>query len=92
MNKNWNKHDILLELSATMVGIDLVPLPLHDGSVLEIEQNYMIGKATSQYMVSDLNNALFPFLIQPWVSDEFNNKPDLLPEFRIAFEIHYNKE
>lgn len=67
-------------------------LPLHDGAVLELEQNYMIGKATSQYMVSDLNKALFPYLLQPWVSDELNNKPDLLSEFRAAFEIQYDKE
>lgn len=69
-----------------------LPLPLHDGSVLELEQNYMIGKATSQYMVSDLNNALFPYLLQPWVSDELSNKSNLLSEFNAAFEIQYEKE
>lgn len=68
-----------------------LPLPLHDGAVLELEQNYMIGKATSQYMVGDLNNALFPYLLQPWVLDELNNKPDLLSEFRTSFKIQYNK-
>lgn len=69
-----------------------LPLPLHDGSVLELEQNYMIGKATSQYMVSDLNNALFPYLLQPWVSDELSNRSNLLSEFSTAFEIQYEKE
>ncbi|HAM81060.1 superinfection exclusion B family protein [Ornithinibacillus contaminans] len=69
-----------------------LPLPLHDGAVLELEQNYMIGKATSQYMVSDLNNALFPYLLQPWVSDELSNKSNLLSEFATAFEIQYKKE
>jgi len=69
-----------------------LPLPLHDGAVLELEQNYMIGKATTQYMVSDLNNALFPYLLQPWVSDELNNKPNLMSEFRITFEIQAEKE
>lgn len=52
----------------------------------------MIGKATSQYMVSDLNNALFPYLLQPWVSDELSNKSSLLSEFNEAFEIQYEKE
>jgi hypothetical protein len=66
-----------------------LPLPLHDGAVLELEQKIMIGKATSQYMVSDLNNASFPYLLQPWVSDELNNKPNLLSDFRIAFENQY---
>lgn len=64
-----------------------LPLPLHDGSVLELEQNFMIAKATSHYMVSDLNNALFPYLLQPWVSDELSNKSNLLSEFKTAFEI-----
>ncbi|MGX9933485.1 superinfection exclusion B family protein [Virgibacillus salarius] len=68
-----------------------LPLPLHDGSVLELEQNYMIGKATSQYMVSDLNNALFPYLLQPWVSEELSNKSSLLSEFSTAFEIQSGK-
>jgi len=62
------------------------PLPLHDGAVLELEQNLMVGKATSQYFVSDLNNAVFPYLLQPWVVDELNNKANLLSDFRRAYE------
>lgn len=69
-----------------------LPLPIHDGAVLELEQKIMIGKATTQYMVSDLKNAQFPYLLQPWVSDELNNKPNLLSELRIAFEMQYDKE
>ncbi|MBB6447996.1 superinfection exclusion B family protein [Bacillus benzoevorans] len=68
-----------------------LPLPLHDGAVRELEQNMMIGKATTQYLVSDLNNALFPYLLQPWVADELNNKPNLLSGFRNAFELQYDK-
>ncbi|MCP1190823.1 superinfection exclusion B family protein [Priestia flexa] len=68
-----------------------LPLPLHDGAVLELEQKMMIGKATSQYMVSDLNNAVFPYLLQPWVAEELNNKSNLLLEFRHAFEDQDDK-
>lgn len=68
-----------------------LPLPLHDGAVHELEQNMMIGKATTQYLVSDLNNALFPYLLQPWVADELNNKPNLLSDFRNAFELQFDK-
>lgn len=68
-----------------------LPLPLHDGAVLELEQNIMVGKATTQYMVSDLNNALFPYLLQPWVVDELNSKTDLLSDFRSAFVLQYDK-
>lgn len=67
-------------------------LPLHDGAVTELEQKYMIGKATTQYMISDLNNASFPYLLQPWVSDELNNKPNLLSDFLTAFELQCEKE
>jgi hypothetical protein len=69
-----------------------LPLPLHDGSVLELEQNIMIGKAASQYFVNDLNNALFPYLLQPWVVDELKNKTNLLSDCRIAFEMQYNNK
>lgn len=68
-----------------------LPLPLHDGAVLELEQDIMVGKATTQYMVSDLNNALFPYLLQPWVVDELNSKTDLLSDFRSAFVLQYDK-
>lgn len=69
-----------------------LPLPLHDGAVLELEQNMMVGKATSQYFVNDLNNASFPYLLQPWVVDELNNKSNLLSDFRRAFELQYQKD
>ncbi|GAE33192.1 superinfection exclusion B family protein [Halalkalibacter akibai] len=69
-----------------------LPLPLHDGAVLELEQNMMVGKATSQYFVSDLNNASFPYLLQPWVVDEINNKTNLLSDFRRAFELQYDED
>ncbi|MCM3412674.1 superinfection exclusion B family protein [Metabacillus litoralis] len=68
-----------------------LPLPLHDGAVLELEQNMMIGKATTQYLVGDLNNALFPYLLQPWVADELNSKSNLLSDFRNAFKLQEDK-
>ena len=42
-------------------------LPLHDGAVNFLEHSMMIAKATTQYMVSNLNNACFPYMLQPWV-------------------------
>lgn len=63
-----------------------LPLPLHDGAVLELETNFMIGKAATQYMIDDLNNAEIPYLLQPWVSDELANKPDLLSHFSSIHE------
>ncbi|MBL2533665.1 hypothetical protein ELJ74_29905, partial [Klebsiella pneumoniae] len=63
-----------------------LPLPLHDGAILQLENNYMIGKATTQYMVSNLNNARFPYLLQPWVAEELTNKPNLLSHFASVFE------
>jgi len=61
-------------------------LPLHDGAVLALEQKMMIGKATSQYMVEDLNNAQFPYLLQTWVADELNAKPNLVQDLLQASE------
>lgn len=67
-------------------------LPLHDGAVTELEQKYIIGKATTQYMVSDLNNASFPYLLQPWVSDELNSKSNLISDFQTAYKLQCEKE
>lgn len=62
------------------------PLPLHDGAIRMLETNMMIGKATSQYMVTDLNNAFFPYLLQPWVIQELDNNPNLLNDFKSTFQ------
>lgn len=60
-------------------------LPLHDGAVNFLEHNMMIGKATTQYMVSDLNNACFPYMLQPWVISELQKDNELLSSFKEAF-------
>ncbi len=57
-------------------------LPLHDGAVRELETWSMIGKATTQYMVSDLNNAMFPYLLHPWVCKELDSNNELLDDFK----------
>ncbi|PKF90560.1 hypothetical protein CW306_03385 [Bacillus sp. BA3] len=66
-------------------------LPLHDGAVAELVQNHMIGKATTQYLVADLNTASYPYLLHPWVSDELSNKPNLLSNFMFAYQRQNSK-
>lgn len=60
-------------------------LPLHDGAVNFLEHSMMIGKATTQYMVSDLNNACFPYMLQPWVISELQKDTELLSSFKQSF-------
>lgn len=60
-------------------------LPIYDGSVKWLEQNMMITKTTNQYAVSDLNNAVFPYMLQPWVIEELQKDNDLIPAFKNAF-------
>jgi len=70
-------------------------LPLHDGGVHFLEHNMMITKATNQYAVSDLNNAGFPYMLQPWVIEELRKDGDLCSEFKIAYnklEAKYKEE
>lgn len=57
-------------------------LPLYDGAVLKLENNLMIGKATSQYGVMDINNPMFPFFLQQWVVDELLRDEHLLANFK----------
>lgn len=61
-------------------------LPINDGAVRKIESEMIIGKATNQYMVSNLNNAKFPYLLQPWVVDELKEKEALLAYFESTAE------
>ena len=58
----------------------------------------MIGKATTQYAVSDLNNAVFPYMLQPWVIQKLQDDNELQTSFKIAcqeqekkFEKEYNE-
>lgn len=60
-------------------------LPLHDGAVQLLKQNFIIVEATSNYAVSDLNNAKFPYLLQPWVVEELQKDQSLLTSFYEAY-------
>ena len=60
-------------------------LPLHDGAVHWLEQNLIITKTTNQYAVSDLNNAVFPFMLQPWAVEELQKDNELLSKFHTAY-------
>lgn len=67
-------------------------LPLNDGAVRELEQNKMVGKAATQYMVANLINPGFPYLLQPWVVNELNNTPELLDDFLRAFNTQNTQQ
>ena len=56
-------------------------LPINDGAVRMLESNYIIGKIGGQYMISDLNNAHIPYLLQPWVIQELDKNPELSSHF-----------
>ncbi|MFC0234121.1 superinfection exclusion B family protein [Vagococcus entomophilus] len=56
-------------------------LPINDGAVKKIENEIIIGKVTTLYMISNLNTAKIPYLLQPWVVNELKEKPDLLTFF-----------
>ena len=69
-------------------------LPIHDGAVRWLKQNMVITETTNQYMVSDLNNAVFPFMLNPWVVESMQNDEELVNEFAKAYkkmESKYNK-
>ena len=66
-------------------------LPLHDGAVKLLKQNIIITETTNQYAVSDLNNAVFPYMLQPWVIEELQKDSELLSLFHIAYDQIDNK-
>lgn len=56
-------------------------LPLNDGGVKWLKHNLIIIETMNQYIVDDLNNALFPYMLQPWVVDELQKDQKLLDLF-----------
>lgn len=56
-------------------------LPLNDGAVIYLEKMMVINKATTQYAVSDLQNPVFPYFLQPWVIKELDNNEELLKSY-----------
>ncbi|TWT08203.1 hypothetical protein FQV26_10445 [Planococcus sp. CPCC 101016] len=66
-------------------------LPLHDGAIAVLSQKFIIGQVSGKYMVEDLNTAEVPYLLQPWVADEIQNKPSLSTDFKNAFNRQIEK-
>lgn len=60
-------------------------LPIHDGAVKRLKQSMIIIETTNQYLVSDLNNAVFPYMLQPWAIKELQNDSELLANFHKAY-------
>ena len=67
-------------------------LPINDGAVRKIESEMIIGKATNQYLISNLNTAKFPYLLQPWVVNELKEKPELFAFFKKTANIFLRNE
>lgn len=61
-------------------------LPIHDGSVIWLEQNMIIGKAASQHFIENLANPEFPYMLQPWAVAYLNEHMDLLNDFKNTAE------
>lgn len=62
-------------------------LPIHDGAIHMLEYNMMIQKATTQYAVTSLNNAVFPYFLQPWVINELQKNNNLLDSFQKSYAL-----
>ena len=59
-------------------------LPLNDGSVRWLEQNLIIGKATTQHYISNIEDPEFPYLLQPWAIGYLNDHKELINEMKEA--------
>lgn len=66
-------------------------LPLNDGAVVVLENMMVIGKATNQYLVDDITNPMFPYLLQPWVIEKLQSDKELLASFERAAEEQMHK-
>lgn len=61
-------------------------LPINDGATICLKQNMVITETTNQYMGYDLNNAVFPYVLNPWVVETMQNDEELVNEFVKAYK------
>ena len=61
-------------------------LPIHDGSVHWLEQNWIIGKAGNQHFISNIDSPEFPYMLQPWAIEYINSHNDLRERMNKATE------
>lgn len=66
-------------------------LPLNDGGVIFLENSLIITKATTQYLVDNMNNPMFPFVLNPWVVKELQENQELLSSFKQAIREQVSK-
>ena len=59
-------------------------LPIGDGAVRTLEHGCFIVKTVSQHL-TDMDNPMFPFMLQPWVVDELNKSQELANDFQMAY-------
>lgn len=59
-------------------------LPINDGSVRWLEQNWIIGKAANQHFISDIESPEFPYMLQPWAIEYLNSHNELLVKMEKA--------
>ena len=56
-------------------------LPFNDGSVRLLKEKLIITETTTQYMAYDLNNPIFPYMLNPWVVETMTKDENLADEF-----------
>ncbi len=61
-------------------------LPIYDGEVIRMEQGLFFSKATHQYAIADMLNPIWPYMLQPWVTDYLDSNPELSEKYKRAFE------
>ena len=57
-----------------------------DGEVIRLEQVMVISKATTQYIIDDSSNPVWPYMLQPWVLDYLDSKSELVEKYKEAYE------
>lgn len=67
-------------------------LPVNDGAVKSLSQKMVIGLLSKENLIYDMFNPTVPYVLQPWVAEKFNKKPNLLKDFKDAFERQIEKE
>ena len=83
---NLNEYQMFLVYSLYREINHTGELPMIDGEVIRLEQVMVISKATTQYIIDDSSNPVWPYMLQPWVLDYLDSKSELVEKYKEAYE------
>ena len=88
--KNMSEEEKALVFSMYIAEGYMKDLPIHEGTVIELENTGVIVRTATQVMVDGIHNTIydphFPFYLQKWVRKHMEEDNSLMKEFKQSYD------